>query len=80
MFESLALLPTAIKQLPIHHARWFVAAAVRLAEAYLLDPSEENLFNFLALPKVGLMPGLRNGADLQERLVPESTLSVLVSS
>jgi hypothetical protein len=67
-FLSLAALPTSFKPLPPATAAAFSSAATRLAEAFLLDPSDATLLDFLALPKVGLVPGLRAGQNVKRRL------------
>lgn len=55
-FRYLATIPNRKKPIPgrLHPA--FQDAAARCAEAYLTRPTEANLLNFLALPKVGLFP------------------------
>lgn len=54
-FLELALLPVVTKPLSWAQARWFQAAAERLADAYMANPCIETLYHFLALPKLGLM-------------------------
>ena len=39
----------------------FAGCVERLAEAFLAEPSDDTLFNILALPKAGLAPGLKQG-------------------
>jgi hypothetical protein len=39
----------------------FAGCVGRLAEAFLAEPSDDTLFNILALPKAGLAPGLKQG-------------------
>ena len=67
-FLSLVRLPTAVKPLMGSQARLFADAAERLASAFVAKPSDETLFDFLCLPKVGLVPGLRADVDLKQRL------------
>jgi hypothetical protein len=67
-FLSLVKLPTAVKPLIGSQARLFADAADRLASAFVAKPSDETLFDFLCLPKVGLVPGLRADVDLKQRL------------
>lgn len=68
-FLDLVKLPTAVKPLVGSQARLFADAADRLACAFVSDPSDTTLFDFLCLPKVGLAPGLRANVDLKQRLV-----------
>lgn len=55
---SLAACATVYKPLPPSWAKPFVAAAAHAAAAYVRDPTDLHLFNFLALPKVALAPAL----------------------
>lgn len=56
---SLAACPTVHKPLPPSWSKPFIAAAAARARAYLEEPSERTLFDFLSLPKVGLAPALK---------------------
>jgi hypothetical protein len=56
LFVSLAHLPTAFKRLSTATATSFCSAAARLTESFLSNPSDDTLLEFLALPKVGLVP------------------------
>jgi len=67
-FLKLASLPTANKPLFSGNARFFAATAERLASSYLSNPSEATLFDFLCLPKVGLVPGLKADISLKDQL------------
>ena len=67
-FLSLVKLPTAVKPLIGSQARLFADAAERLASAFVAKPSDQALFDFLCLPKAGLVPGLRADVDLKQRL------------
>ncbi|KAG7527236.1 hypothetical protein FFLO_07136 [Filobasidium floriforme] len=68
-FLMLADLPTINKPIFGRVADAFGTAAERVAEAFASDPSEHNLFLFLALPKVGLGLGMkRAGMGAEERL------------
>ncbi len=67
-FLSLAALPTAFKPLPPSLASVFCTTAAKLPEAFLFIPSDATLLDFLALPKVGLAPGLKRGAGAKQRL------------
>ena len=58
-FASLAGCPTVYKPLPPSWAKPFVAAAASCARAYIDQPSEQAVFDFLCLPKVGLAPALK---------------------
>ena len=62
-FASLAACPTVYKPLPASWAKPFVAAAAACARAYLEQPSEQAIFDFLCLPKVGLGPALKLAAS-----------------
>jgi hypothetical protein len=66
-YFNLSLLPITTKPLFGKHAINFRNAAARIASAYIAAPTEENLFNFLCLPKVGLTAGLSSG-DLKLHL------------
>ena len=67
-FHSLAALPTSFKPLAPSQAALFSSAAARLADAFISNPSDSTLLDFLALPKIGLAPGLQRGAGLKQRL------------
>ena len=58
-FLLLAKLPARLKPIPQVLRTPFQTAAERLADHYLRSPSETTLLDFLALPKVGLVPALR---------------------
>ncbi|GFZ49940.1 hypothetical protein JCM24511_07343 [Saitozyma sp. JCM 24511] len=60
-FLSLGDLPTVHKPLSGPSAGVFAGCVERLAEAFLAEPSDDTLFNILALPKAGLAPGLKQG-------------------
>jgi len=60
-FESLCNLPPVYKHLAPHFAQIFTDCAERIAQSFLANPCESTLLDFLALPKVGLVPGLRKG-------------------
>jgi hypothetical protein len=49
------------KPLSAPSAGVFAGCVERLAEAFLAEPSDDTLFNILALPKAGLHPGLKQG-------------------
>jgi hypothetical protein len=51
----------------------FAGCVERLAEAFLAEPSDDTLFNILALPKAGLAPGLKQDSRLDWSGTPEST-------
>nr|XP_031862100.1 uncharacterized protein CI109_002513 [Kwoniella shandongensis]KAA5529172.1 hypothetical protein CI109_002513 [Kwoniella shandongensis] len=51
----------SIKHLHPNLVRPFITCANRLAAKYNAEPSEETLFDILALVKVGLAPEMRNG-------------------
>lgn len=61
-FASLASVATVYKPLSQTWVKPFVAAAASAARAYLEQPSEQAVFDFLCLPKVGLGPALRIAA------------------
>jgi hypothetical protein len=67
LFLSLAHLPTAFNPLSAATAASFCSAAARLAESFLSNPSDDALLDFLALPKVGLVPALKRGRGIRER-------------
>jgi len=58
-FASLAACPTVYKPLPPTWSKPFIEACAARARAYVRDPSERRLFDFLTLPKVGLAPALK---------------------
>jgi len=58
-FLSLSKLPGRSKPLPGRFVTSFQDVARRLAKAYLDNPSEGTLLDFLAFPKVGVIPALR---------------------
>ena len=59
-FLALAQLAGRRKQFNKNAHTPFINAAERAAEAYLREPSESNLLRFLELPKLGLVPALRD--------------------
>ena len=67
-FRALACLPTTYKPLSPAVYKAFLSAADRLAVVYIEDPSDLAVLDFLALPKVGLAPGLIKGHKPVERL------------
>jgi hypothetical protein len=60
-FLSLGDLPTVHKPLSGPSAGVFAGCVESLAEAFMAEPSDDTLFNILALPKAGLAPGLKQG-------------------
>ena len=60
-FSDLAGLPPSYKPLGPAVAKAYKDASERLAKAYAAQPSRTALLTFLALPKIGLVPGLRHG-------------------
>ena len=59
-FVHLALLPAPVKPLGIQYHNVFKETVRRLSQCYVNDPrSETALYDILALPKVGLAPGLK---------------------
>jgi len=60
-FESLCNLPPVYKHLGPHFAQILTDCAEHIAQSFLANPCESTLLDFLALPKVGLVPGLRKG-------------------
>ena len=81
-FLQLASLPTTTKPISGSIAASFQHAADRMARAFIQQPSDQTLLDFLALPKVGLTPALRSREDTGHRLeayplvawpVPQST-------
>jgi len=53
--------PARLQALGPHSAQIFTGCAERVAQSFLANPCESTLLDFLALPKVGLVPGLRKG-------------------
>ena len=74
-FLSLGDLPTVHKPLSGPSAGVFAGCVERLAEAFLAEPSDDTLFNILALPKAGLAPGLKQGLKAQAGAVSPSRLA-----
>jgi hypothetical protein len=62
-FASLASCPAVYKPLPPAWTKPFALQAATLARKYLAEPCDRTLFDFLTLPKVGLAPALKIGAN-----------------
>ena len=58
-YLSLAVLPGRHRRLPPNLVKLWIATAGRLADAFVNNPSDDSLLDFLALVKVGLVPGMR---------------------
>ncbi|GFZ48415.1 hypothetical protein JCM24511_06163 [Saitozyma sp. JCM 24511] len=69
-FLSQGDLPTVHKPLSGPSAGVFAGCVERLAEAFLAEPSDDTLFNILALPKAGLAPGLKQGLKARLKRYP----------
>ncbi|GFZ49921.1 hypothetical protein JCM24511_07324 [Saitozyma sp. JCM 24511] len=54
----------------------FAGCVERLAEAFLAEPSDDTLFNILALPKAGLAPGLKQGLKARLEQYPRAVKDV----
>ena len=67
-FLKLAQIPTIFVPLPGRLVPSFISAAERCAVAFLDCPSEQTLLDFLALPKVGVLPSALHGASATSRL------------
>lgn len=66
--QTLSDLPSTRKPLFGRRAKAFADTAERLASSYNDNPTEDNLINFLGLPKLALYPGLQSGQNLTEAL------------
>jgi hypothetical protein len=67
-YLALCPLPSSYKVLAPSIYKAFLQACERVADDFLASPSELTTLNFLALPKVGLAPGLAKGGKPVDRL------------
>lgn len=75
--DCLASLPAMYKQLPPRINQAFSDASERMADAFLAEPSDLAVLNFMCLPKVGLAPGQPETASDRLAMYPEVALPKL---